>query len=332
MGVADIRWFAFNQYEQLVLPDLARLGLTVDTSGDAPAGIAVCMNHDLAPAVWRYSRRHGTAFVSYVWDLPPFRLGGGRPDHVVSVGRRLLTLPRLATRYRTRRGYYSRLRYVAAHALAVWTPSRASAQGVGSAFGLAAEPVPYCYDSRLFTPDLAHRRSSSGQRRETPDAPLVLLSVSRLTAPKNHLAVIRAAARLGARVELVGRGPMQPELESLARHLGVPCRIRSGLPGDELVAAYQSASVVVCPSRFEGLGLTGIEGAISGTPVVASDIPAHREFLGAAACFFPLDDDDALVRAIEQAAGTGPPPTAHFTHLTIDAAARRFAARLSALL
>ena len=113
--------------------------------------------------------------------------------------------------------------------------------------------------------------------------------------------MIRAAALMGARVEIIGRGPMQPRLEQLAASLGVSCRIRSGLTGEEIVAAYRDASVVVCPSRFEGLGLTGIEGAICGTPVAASDIPTHREFLGAAAHFFALDDNDDLVRAIQQA-------------------------------
>jgi glycosyltransferase involved in cell wall biosynthesis len=156
-----------------------------------------------------------------------------------------------------------------------------------------------------------------------------VLSVSRLTVPKNHAAVLRAAARLHAQVEFVGRGPTQPALEALAARLGVPCRIRSGLSAEEIVAAYLQASVVVCPSRFEGLGLTGIEAAICGTPVAASDIPSHREFLGTAAEFFTLDDDDSLVAAIERAQAAGSAPsTAVFPELTIEAAARRFFARL----
>jgi glycosyltransferase involved in cell wall biosynthesis len=149
--------------------------------------------------------------------------------------------------------------------------------------------------------------------------------------PKNHEAVVRAAARLGARVELIGRGPSQAAIQALAERLGVPLRVRTGLPGPAVVASYQQASVVVCPSRFEGLGLTGIEAAVCGAPVVASDIAPHREFLGDTPHYFTLDDDDSLVTAIE-AARLADPPTAHFATLTIAAAARRFYDELSALL
>jgi glycosyltransferase involved in cell wall biosynthesis len=318
--MVDVRWFAQNDYERLVIPDLERLGLSVATEGDDSARLALVMNHDLAPAAWRYTGRRPTPYISYVWDLPPFRLGSGRSDHVISMNRHLLALPRLGRRYTTRRGYYSRLEFVARRASAVWTPSATTAVDVRERFSINAIPMQYCYNSHLFTGDVAGRQPPAGRGI----GPLSLLTVSRLTPPKNQEAVVRVAARLDARVEIIGRGPLQPRLEQLAHTLGVPCRIRSGLTGEEIVTAYRDASVVVCPSRFEGLGLTGIESAICGTPVAASDIPTHREFLGAAAHFFTLDDDDDLVRAIEEARTAGPPPTAHFERLTISAAARRF--------
>jgi glycosyltransferase involved in cell wall biosynthesis len=325
--VAEVRWFGRNDYEHLIVPELKALGLAIDTASDEPAKVAVVMNHDLARVAWRYARRRRTPLISYIWDLPPFRLGEGRSDHVLSFGGRLVSLPRFGRRYITRRGYYSRLQFVAGRAAAVWTPSVSTSVDVQRRFGLSAVPVQYCYNSRLFCPEVAaaepKRPAESGGQGE-----LSLLTISRLTRPKNHEAVIRAAGRLGARVEIIGRGPAQTELEDLARRLGVNCRFRSGLSGDEIVAAYRDATVVVCPSRFEGLGLTGIEGAICGTPVAASDIPAHREFLGPAAHFFLLDDDEALVRAIEQARAAGPPPIAHFASLTIPAAAQRFFDRL----
>ncbi len=317
----DVRWFAQNDYERLVIPDLERLGLTIATEGDDSAQLALVMNHDLAPAAWRYAGRRRTPYISYVWDLPPFRLGSGRSDHVISMNRHLLALPRLGRRYTTRRGYYSRLEFVAHRAAAVWTPSVTTAVDVQRRFSITAIPILYCYNSRLFRSDGGvDHRSPAGRR----GGPLTLLTISRLTPPKNQEAVIRVAARLDARVEIIGRGPMQPRLEQLAQSLGVTCRIRSGLTGEEIVAAYRHASVVVCPSRFEGLGLTGIESAICGTPIAASDIPTHREFLGAAAHFFTLDDDDDLARAIEEARVAGPPPTTHFESLTIPSAARRF--------
>jgi glycosyltransferase involved in cell wall biosynthesis len=327
--VADIRWFGRNDYEHLIVPDLSRLGLDVAVDGDDRAALAVAMNHDLAPAVWRYCHRHRVPFVSYVWDLPPSRIGAGQHDPVLAVGGRLLTLPRVGgPRYTTRRGYYSRLRFVAARARAIWTPSASSAIDVSRHFGRVPAVVQYCYNSALFTADCARDRAAYRERARG----LTLLSVSRLVPPKNHEAVLRAAARLGASVELIGRGPSQGPIRLLAQQLGVPLRIRAGLPGPVVVAAYQQASVVVCPSRYEGLGLTGIEAALCGAPVVASDIAAHREFLGDAPQYFTLDDDDSLVAAIEAARTLGPPPTAQFATLTIGAAAKRFYDELSALL
>ena len=189
-----VRWFGLNEYEHLIVPDLVELGLEIVTTGDAPTDVALVINHDLAPAAWRYCRRHGVPLIAYVWDVPPFRLGPGSADHVFSLGGRLVTVPRLGRRYTTRRGYYSRLRYVATHATAVWTPSTASARDISGRFGVAARATPYCYDSRVFTSALGSRRAP------TPDsAEVTLVSVSRLTPPKNQAAVVRAAAHLRAR-------------------------------------------------------------------------------------------------------------------------------------
>jgi glycosyltransferase involved in cell wall biosynthesis len=300
------------------------MGLDIATTGTEPAAVALSMNHDLAGAAWRYARRTRVPLVTYVWDLPPFRLGEGHADYVVSVRGHLLRLPRLSGRYTTRRGYYSRLRYAARHAEEVWTPSAASAADVARRFEVVADPVPYCFNSDLFSPSIRDEPRTQAGRND----PRILLSVSRLTAPKNHESVLRSAARLRAHVELIGRGPAQAELEKLAEKLGVPCEIRSGLSTAELVTTYRRAAVVVCPSRFEGLGLTGIEAAMCGVPIVASDIPAHREFLGPAAHFFKLDDDDSMATAILRALASGPPPVAHFAPLTIEAAAQRFFDRL----
>jgi len=96
-----------------------------------------------------------------------------------------------------------------------------------------------------------------------------------------------------------------------------------------MATAYRSAEVVVCPSRFEGFGLTPMEAIACGRPVVVSDIPPHREFLGTAPRFFAVGDDDGLAAAIA-AARSGPParPEA-LRSLRIEAAAERFSVGLA---
>jgi len=309
----DVRWFAPNRFCTLVVPRLRDRGLSIALDGDTPARLAIAMDAQVAADAYRYAVRHRCPLIHYVWDLPPWWLGRGRHDWVWLVAGRYVWLPRLGRRYAARRGFYSRLRYVAAHAAAVWVPSAATATSVRERFGVACRQVPFCFDSDRFTP------AAAGLRRG-------LLSVSRLTPQKNHAAVIRAAARFEPRipVRIIGSGYDRAALERLATELHVPCTIESDSSETEVVAAYRVAEVVVCPSTFEGFGLTPMEAIATATPVVVSDIPPHREFLGTAPHFFRLDDDDSLVAAIG-AARAGPPPGRDvLSRVTIEAAAERF--------
>ena len=161
-----------------------------------------------------------------------------------------------------------------------------------------------------------------------------LLSISRLVPHKNHDAVIRAAARMMPRptVHLIGQGPEAEALQRLAADLEVSVDLTTDWQSDEAIAAaYRRATVVVAPSRFEGFGLTPVEGVATGVPTVASDIPPHREHLGDTVHYFRLEDDRSLEAAIRTAIERGPADPARVAHLSIEAAAARFAAHLSGL-
>jgi glycosyltransferase involved in cell wall biosynthesis len=325
--VDDVRWFAPNPYTALVVPELRRRGLAIATEGEGPARLAVAMSGLRAEAAWRFARAHGTRLLLYLWDLPPAGTARGRADPVWWAGGRFLRLPRPWGGYGRRRGYYSRLRYVARRADAVWVPSTLTREIVAERFGVAAERVPYCYDSGRFAP------ADSGVTRPRT-VPPVLLTVSRLQAHKNQAAVVRAAAALGrpVQVRLIGRGPDRAALESLAAGLGVRCRVETDADDAAVTGAYREASVAVCPSRFEGFGLTPVEAVASGVPVVASDIPPHREFVGRAATLVPLDDIPALSAAITAALAGPPADPALMRDLTVEAAASRFESSLRGLL
>ena len=319
----DVRWFASNAYAALLVPELRRLGLTIATEGDRPARMALAMSGVVAEAAWRFARARRARLLVYVWDLPPQRTAGGRPDPVWWLGDRFIRLPRPWGGYGRRRGYYSRLRYIAARADAVWAPSTLTRETVAERFGVACERVPHCYDSDRFVPGQAVKA-----------APPALLTVSRLHPHKNQALVLHAAAAIGApvQVRLIGRGPDQAPLELLARRLGVHCRVETTADDAAVTRAYREATVAVCPSRFEGFGLAPIEAVASGIPVVASDIPPHREFVGGAARLFPPDDPAALAVTITAALDAPPADPALVGELTIQAAARRFLACLAPLL
>jgi glycosyltransferase involved in cell wall biosynthesis len=273
---------------------------------------------------FEFARRHHCPLVVYLWDLPPWQVGTGKPDLIFEWRGRIRRVSRFVGRHPKRPGFYSRLRYVARRATAVWSPSSLTVEDVNRRFGVTPELVPYCFDSARFQP---------GEWRNEP--PVRILTVSRLVPFKNQDAVLRAAATLVPRpiVELIGRGELEASFRAMAASLGVRLELAAERQSDAAVReAYRRATVVVAPSRFEGFGLTAIEAVASGVPAVASDIPPHREHLGSAATYFRLDDDASLAAAIEAAIARGPADPRLVDSLTIGAATARFLERFRAIL
>lgn len=77
------------------------------------------------------------------------------------------------------------------------------------------------------------------------------------------------------------------------------------LPHDEVMELYTHAFLVVNPTLMESASMTVLEGLARGVPVVASDIPVHREILGDAALLVdPLSSEaiaDACLRLLNDA-------------------------------
>ncbi len=319
----DLRWFSPNRFGTLVVPGLRAAGFTVATDGNEPARAVVAIDAQVAVESYEYARRHRCPLGLFIWDLPPWRLGNGRPDAVFELRGRIRRVSRIVGGYRERAGFYSRLRYIAQHSAMVWAPSSATVSDLHDRFGVTAGLLPFCFDSDRFT-----------RGEWIPRCPPRLFSVSRLVPHKNLAAIIRAAARMTPRptVHFIGQGPEGPSLRALGAQLEVPVELMADRQSDDAVLeGYRAATVVVAPSRFEGFGLAALEGLASGIPVAASDIPAHREALGDAAHLFGLEDDLSLVAAIRSALERGPAESAP-ADLRIEAAAARFAEHLIRLL
>lgn len=318
----DLRWFASNPLTRLLTPGLRDRGLRIALEGTAEARIAICLSVQLVESAWRYARQRRVPLVFYLWDLPPWRLAGGRADPVLDVAGRLLVVPRLWGRFPERPNYYSRLLFALRHAAQVWVPSRGTGDDLRRLVGVTPVHVPYCFDSSRFSPAPLARD------------PRTLLSVSRLVASKGHGVLLEAAARLLPipKVRIVGRGREAAALRDQASALGVPATVETELDDDGLLEAYRRATVVVCPSSFEGFGLTGIEALACGAAVVASDIPPHREFLGDHVEYALPGDVAAFASAIERALAAPARPAPDLSSLRIEAAVDRFAAGLALLL
>jgi glycosyltransferase involved in cell wall biosynthesis len=149
----------------------------------------------------------------------------------------------------------------------------------------------------------------------TPGEPFFLFWGG-ISPHKNIETLVDAYALVRTRVErapllvLVGDLEGDPYLSSAAavreRIAAHGLRDSVRLPGyveDETLACLCSAATaVVLPSIAEGFGLPAVEAAACGSPILLSDLPAHRETLDGAALFFPATDRHALAEFLGQLA------------------------------
>ena len=74
----------------------------------------------------------------------------------------------------------------------------------------------------------------------------------------------------------------------------------SDLNDDELLYCYEKSKMLLFSSVVEGFGLPIVESLTNALPVLASDIPIHREIGGEHIGYFNLDNTDNLVSKIIQ--------------------------------
>jgi glycosyltransferase involved in cell wall biosynthesis len=126
--------------------------------------------------------------------------------------------------------------------------------------------------------DTSHYTPDPSRRSPTP----LFAYLGRLKKYKGVDLVIRAFARAtlpGAALEIAGAGEYRPALERLAMECGVADRVRFLGRIDEAakVALLRRAWATLFASPKEGWGITNMEAAACGTPVIASDSPGIRE-------------------------------------------------------
>lgn len=255
-----------------------------------PGTVVVNAGHDSLSQAWLLAwlrRKRDVRLLAMVHDLVPVR-----HPHLVTPGA-VIAHDRL-------------LDHVAGYASAVLTPSQAVAADVTDALrgrGRSAIPV---YPLRLPVQDVF----LGGSRGVAHHAAFVVCGT--VEARKNHALLLdiwdQLLTRHGAACpRLVIAGALGPRADRLASRIeaavaGGAVSWRPNLPTPSIRTMLAGARAVLMPSLAEGFGLPIAEGLALGVPVIASDIPAHREAGGPAALYLSPEKGAAWLSAIESLA------------------------------
>lgn len=200
--------------------------------------------------------------------------------------------------------------------------------------GIEREQIKVIYpgiDSSRFTPAPALREPEP-----------LFLYLGRLKRYKGVDVVLRAFAGLAhpsARLLIAGSGDYRPHLERLAASLdlGERARFLGFISEEEKLALLRRAWALLFASPKEGWGITNLEAAACGTPVIASDAPGLRESVrhGETGYLVPHGDVQAmadrmgeLIRSPARVATLGASGRTFAERFSWDAAARETEAHL----
>lgn len=124
------------------------------------------------------------------------------------------------------------------------------------------------------------------------DDDVVIVMVGAFRPEKNHRALLRALALLPVRYKLVlaGDGPEFQAVRQMSEDIGVADRCHFLGAVDAVECVLKAADVYVLPSLIEGFGLSAVEAAAAGLPVVYANVSGLGSiFDGAGVGIDPLD-------------------------------------------
>lgn len=213
--------------------------------------------------------------------------------------------------------------------------SRFSMVRMAAAFALEAQSFALFPNAVDLTPQPPAFRPAPGT---------TILAVARLGAGEREKHVdklIRALPLVpGARLLVIGDGPLRAELRALARDLGVAARV--DLPGAvdaaALARAYADARIFALPSSKEGFGIVYLEAWAHGLPVIGSRFGAAGEVIADGVDGFTVDPADVpalaerLQRLLADPAQAARMGAAGYAKVARHYAAPAFTANLAALL
>lgn len=163
----------------------------------------------------------------------------------------------------------------------------------------------------FIVPQLGTELLAAGPRSRIPVDAFSVGYVGRLVPEKGVADLIRAVAKLpsteSVELKVVGSGPDEGSLRSLAKETGVSTQVRflGALPHTEVLSALKEIDVLVLPSRTtrawrEQFGHVLIQGMASGLPVVGSSSGEIPKVVGDAELTFEEGKPAALAAILQR--------------------------------
>jgi glycosyltransferase involved in cell wall biosynthesis len=143
-----------------------------------------------------------------------------------------------------------------------------------------------------------------------PDNAFIIGTVARLEAAKGHTYLLEAAKQIldkSGTIEgrdvyflLVGKGRLQPEMETMSQELGITDRVIFTGFREDMWAILQTFDIFALPSLWEGQGVVLLEAMSYKKPVVASNTGGITDVVedGVTGILVPSRDSAALADAL----------------------------------
>ena len=198
-------------------------------------------------------------------------------------------------------------------------PSEAFAAELRRWTGAEIQAIHHGFDCEAFTRDPTALPAQVEEKLRAAEGSIKLLFVSHYNYYRNFETLIRALPLLrdrcgGRAVKLLltcklaageNPGSYHPEAAAkLVRELGVRGEVveLGAIRYAQLHQLYRRADIYVTPAYTETFAHPLVEAMASGLPVVASDLPVHREICGDGAVYFPRFSPQRLSERVAQLA------------------------------
>ena len=183
------------------------------------------------------------------------------------------------------------------------TVSHAARADIESAFGLPSQSLRVIHNGI----DLDRFKPAShevGTKKDRPN-PTIMTTASADSPLKGLDTLLRAFALVLrdeplVRLTLIGALKPDGDTRKLIEHLKIGHAIdeKGRVTAEEMVSLYQSATLAVVPSVYEGFGFPAGEAMACGVPLVSTSGGALPEVVGDAGITVPVQDPGAMAAAI----------------------------------